>query len=148
MVLVLQPLFGGPTMKSLLITALVMTTISFAEARSILVFKTVNTCQSIKKHETVLVLVQEAQDGQAQLVISNPLSSDAALKVQVKKSTPPPMMAGGSVSYSGKTDVTKEVVSLKFNGVRPIKVGRVTGRSATLSREKLDDVALICSAAK
>lgn len=44
--------------------------------------------------------------------------------------------------------VTKEVVSLWFNGLRPIKVGKVTGNSATLSREKLDDVALICSAAK
>ena len=130
-------------MKSLLITALVMTTISFAEARSILVFRTVNTCKSINNDENVLILVQEAQDGQAQLVISNP-----KLRVQVKKITPPARMAGGSVVYSGKTDETQENVTLKFNGTRPIKVGKVTGRSATLSREKLDDVALICSAAK
>lgn len=132
-------------MKTLLLAALVMTTISSVEARSILVFKSVNKCQSYKKGEPVVVDVQEAQDGQAQLVISNPLSGEAALKVQVKKILPPPMNAGGSVKYVGTTDVTKENVTLQYNGVRPIKVGTKTGRSATLKREKLDNVELICS---
>jgi len=132
-------------MKTLTITALLMASISFAEARSILVFKTVDTCNSYKKNESVLVLIQEAQDGQAQLVISNPLADEAPVKVQVKKFIPPPMSAGGSVSYSGKTDATKEAVSLSYNGVRPIKVGKITGRSATLKQERKDDIALICS---
>lgn len=133
-------------MKTLLIAFMAMTTIASVEARSLLVFKSVNKCQSIKRQDALLVDVQEAQDGQAQLVISNPLSAEAPLKVQVKKISPPPMNAGGSVKYIGTTDVTKETVTLQFNGIRPIKVGKTVGRSATLKREKLDDVELICSA--
>ena len=132
-------------MKTLFLTAMVMTTIASAQARSILVFKSVNKCQSFKKHEALLVDVQEAQDGQAQLVISNPLSGEAAQKVQVKKISPPPMNAGGSVKYVGTTDVTKETVTLQYNGIRPIKVGNTVGRSATLKREKQDNVDLICT---
>ncbi len=131
-------------MKILTIAALLTTTISMAQARSLLVFKTVDKCQSYKRNESVLVLIQEAQDGQAQLVISNPVADEAPVKVQVKKNTPPPMNAGGSVSYTGKTDTTKENVTLAYNGIRPIKVGKISGRPATLKREKLDDVSLIC----
>lgn len=132
-------------MKTLLLAALVMTISSGVQARSILVFKTVNKCQSIKKQDAALVLVQEAQDGQAQLVISNPLSTDAALKVQVKKILPPPMNAGGSVKYVGTNATTKEVVTLAFKGIRPIKVGTVVGRAATLTLEKQDAIELICT---
>ena len=131
-------------MKTLTLAALLLSTISFAEARSILVFKTVDKCNTFKKNETLLVLVQEAQDGQAQLVISNPLADEAPVKVQVKKYTPPPMNAGGSVSYSGKTEGSKETVTFEYNGLRPIKVGKISGRSATLKRERRDDVSLIC----
>ena len=132
-------------MKTLLMAVFVMSTIASVEARSILVFKTVNTCQSIKKQDALLVTVQEAQDGQSQIIIKNPLSAEAALTVQTKKILPPPMNAGGDKKYVGTNAVTKEVVTLQFNGVRPIKVGKVTGRSATLKREKLDDVSLICT---
>lgn len=136
-------------MKSLLLAALVMTIASGVEARSILVFSTTDKCQSIKKQDSVLVLIQAAQDGQTQLVISNPLAAgEAPLKIQTKKIVPPPMNAGGSVKYTGQNDVTKEVVTLAYNGVRPIKVGSIVGRSATLKQEKKDDIALICTSAK
>lgn len=135
-------------MKTLLLTALVMTLSAGAQARSILVFKSVNKCQSFKKSDALLVDVQEAQDGQAQLVITYPLSSDAPLKVQVQKILPPPMNAGGSVKYVGKNEVTKEIITLAFKGVRPIKVGKVVGRAAVLIMEKQDNVELICSAVK
>lgn len=132
-------------MKSLLLAALVMTSIASVEARSILVFKTVNICQSIKKQDALLIDVQEAQDGQSQLVIKNPLSAEAPLKIQTKKIAPGPKNAGGDKKYVGTNAITKEVVTLQFNGVRPIKVGGILGRSATLKREKLDNVQLICT---
>ncbi|MBC7428227.1 MAG: hypothetical protein H7336_06420 [Bacteriovorax sp.] len=134
-------------MKSLLLTALVLTISSGVQARSILVFKSVNKCQSIKKQDAILVDVQEAQDGQAQLVISNPLSSDAPVKIQTKKILPPPMNAGGSIRYAGKNEITKENVTLAL-GIRPIQVGTLKGRGATLSLEKKDEIQMICTAAK
>lgn len=133
-------------MKSLLLAALVVSTISSVQARSILVFKTTDKCQSVKKGEPTLVLVQAAQDGQTQLVISNPLQTGTApTKIQTKKISPPPMNAGGDVKYVGVNEVTKENVKLQFNGPRPIKVGSVTGRSATLTLEKQDAISLICT---
>lgn len=132
-------------MKSLLLAVLVISTVSSVEARSILVFKSVNKCQSYKKQDALLVDVQEAQDGQAQLVITKPLSGEEAVKVQVKKISPPPMNAGGSVKYVGKKDATKELVTLQYNGIRPIKVGKTVGRSATLIQERQDNVELICT---
>ena len=134
-------------MKTLLLAVLVMS-ISAVEARSILTFKSVNKCQSYKKQDAVMVEVQEAQDGQSQLVITYPLTTDAPLKIQTKKMLPPPMNAGGSVKYVGVNEVTKEAVTLAFNGVRPIKIGKVTGRSATLKLEKQDGVDLICTTVK
>lgn len=134
-------------MKALLLATLILTISSGAQARSILVFKSVNKCQTYTKGEPVTVDVQEAQDGQAQLVIAYPLKQDASLKVQVKKILPPPMSAGTPLKYVGKNEVTKEVVSLAI-GVRPLKVGKLSGRGATLSLEKQDAISLICSAVK
>lgn len=146
MVSTLNKFFGG-LLKIILLSLLVLTISSGAEARSILVFKTVKNCQTYTKQGPVTVQVQEAQDGQAQLVIAYPLKQDAALKVQVKKILPPTMNAGAPLKYVGKNEVTKESVSLAI-GVRPIKVGKLTGRGATLNLEKQDVIELICSAVK
>ena len=134
-------------MKSLLLAALILTISSGVQARSILVFRSVNKCQSFKKQDPILVDVQEAQDGQAQLVISNPLSTDAPVKIQAKKLLPPPMNAGGSIRYVGKNEVTKENVSLAL-GIRPIQVGSLKGRGATLTLEKQDAIEMICTTVK
>lgn len=135
-------------MKNLLLATLALTISAGAQARSILVFRTVTSCQTYTKQEPVTVQVQEAQDGQAQLVIANPLKADSTVKIQVKKISPPPMMAGGTTKYVGKNEVTKENVTLQMGSVRPIKVGTKTGRAATLLLEKQDAINLICTAAK
>ena len=49
-----------------------------------------------------------------------------------------------SVLYVGVTNDSKESITLQYGSIRPIKVGKIVGRSATLIREKLDNVALIC----
>jgi hypothetical protein len=114
-------------MKTLLLAVLVMS-ISAVEARSIQTFKSVNKYQSYKKQDVVMVEVQEAQDGQSQLVITYPLMTDAPLKIQTKKILPPPMNAGGLIKYVGVNEVTKETIILVFNGVHPIKVGKGYGK--------------------
>jgi hypothetical protein len=134
-------------MKTLLLASLILTISSGVQARSILVFRSVNKCQTYTKQEPVTVDVQEAQDGQAQLVIAYPLKSDAPVKIQAKKILPPPMNAGGSLRYVGTNDVTKEAVTLAL-GIRPLKVGKLSGRGATLTLEKQDAIQLICTAVK
>ncbi|MBC7713444.1 MAG: hypothetical protein H7177_08895 [Rhizobacter sp.] len=134
-------------MKTLLLAALVLSISAGAQARSILVFKSVNKCQTYTKQEPVTVDVQEAQDGQSQLVIAYPLKGDAPVKIQTKKILPPPMNAGGSLRYVGKNDVTKENVTLAL-GIRPIKAGKLVGRGATLTLEKQDAIQLICTTVK
>jgi hypothetical protein len=136
-------------MKTLLLTAIILSVTASVEARSILTFKTVTKCETYKKGEPKLVLIQEAQDGQSQLVISSPLiPTEEALKIQTKKISPPPMNAGGTVKYVGKNDITKEVVTLAFGSIRPIKVGKKVGRAALLIVEKQDNVELICTNVK
>lgn len=133
-------------MKSLLLALIALTIASGAQARSILTFKTVSTCQTYTKQEPVVVDVKEAQDGQSLLVIAYPLKPGSITKVLAKKTVPPKMMAGGSTQYSGKTEESKESVTLSI-GTRPLKVGKIVGRSATLKLERQDEISLICSAA-
>ena len=134
-------------MKILLLASLVMAISSGVHARSILVFKTVNKCQTYTKQEPVTVEVQEAQDEQAQLIIVHPLKLDAPVKVQAKRILPPPMNAGGSLKYVGKNEITKEEVTLALS-ISPLKVGKLVGRSATLTLEKQDAIQLICTTEK
>ncbi|MBY0413022.1 MAG: hypothetical protein K2Q18_02600 [Bdellovibrionales bacterium] len=136
-------------MKTLLLSALILTISSGAQARSILTFKTVNKCQTYTKGEPVTVDIQEAQDGQAQLVIAYPLKKEENTKVQVKKITPPKGLSGGSIKYVGKKGVTQENVTLTLTGaVTPIKIGKVFAKAATLSLEKQDEIKLACVAVK
>jgi hypothetical protein len=134
-------------MKTLLMSALVLIVSTTAQA-SILSFKTVTRCQTYTKQEPINIDVQEAQDGQAQLVIGHPLiKTEAPLKIQVKKVLPPPMNAGLPLKYIGQNDKTKESVTLSI-GLAPLKVGKITGRGATLYRDRQDDVQMICTPVK
>ena len=134
-------------MKKLLLATIVLTLSAGAQARSILVFKTVMNCQTVTKQEPVIVDVKEAQDGQALLVIAYPLKPGTIIKVLAKKILPPPMSAGTPLKYAGKNEITKENVTLSI-GSRPMKVGKVTGKVASLQLEKQDKIDLLCSAVK
>lgn len=134
-------------MKSLLLATLALTIASGAQARSILSYKIVSTCQTYTKQEPVVVDVKEAQDGQSLLVIAYPLKPGSITKVVAKKTVPPKMMAGGLTKYSGKTEDSKESVTLEI-GTRPLKVGKTVGKAGTLKLERQDEIALICTAVK
>nr|BDT29361.1 hypothetical protein BHI3_28270 [Bacteriovorax sp. HI3] len=136
-------------MKSVLMTALLLSLSAGAQARSILVFKTVTKCETAQKVEgsELKVDVQEAQDGQAQLVI-NLSGDDEAIKVQAKKILPPPMSAGTPLKYVGNDPKTHAQVTLAI-GTRPIKVGKVTGRTSSITVEKLfSNLPMVCSSVK
>lgn len=128
-------------MKTLLLTAAVMVLSTGVEARSILVFKTTHNCISAIKESDAKVTIQEAQDGQTQLVLK--LSEqEEIVKVQTKKILPPPMSAGTPLKYKG--DKTELAI-----GTRPVKVGNITGRTASLTIEgRYDKLALVCSSVK
>ncbi|AUN99190.1 hypothetical protein DOM21_05025 [Bacteriovorax stolpii] len=136
-------------MKSVLMAALLLSLSAGAQARSILVFKTVTKCETAQKVEgsELKVDVQEAQDGQAQLVI-NLSGDDEAIKVQAKKILPPPMSAGTPLKYVGSDPKTHAQVTLAI-GTRPIKVGKVTGRTSSITVEKLfSNLPMVCSSVK
>lgn len=136
-------------MKSLLLAALVLSLSSGAQARSILVFKTVTKCETAQKVEgsEMKIDVQEAQDGQAQLVL-NLSSQEAPVKVQAKKILPPPMSAGMPLKYVGQDPETDAKVTLAI-GTRPIKVGKVLGRASSITVEGMfSNLALVCSSVK
>lgn len=136
-------------MKTLLMTALVLALSSGAQARSILVFKTVTKCETAQKVDgsELKVDIQEAQDGQAQLVL-NLSSQEAPIKVQAKKILPPPMSAGMPLKYVGNDPETGSKVTLAI-GTRPIKVGKVTGRASSITAEGIfSNLALVCSSVK
>jgi hypothetical protein len=134
-------------MKIILLTALAMS-ISITSQASILKFNTIKKCQTYIKQEPLNVDVQEARDGQAQLVITHTLiKNEAPLKIQVKKVLPPPMNAGMPLKYVGQNDKTKESVTLSI-GLAPLKVGKLTGKGATLYRDRQDDVQLLCMPVK
>lgn len=133
-------------MKALLLGTLVLTLSVNAHARSILVFKTVTQCETAQKvnGSEVKLDVQEAQDGQAQLVL-NLTNEDEPIKVQAKKILPPPMSAGTPLRYVGNDPKTHAQVSLAI-GTRPIKVGKITGKASSLTVEKLfSNLAMVCT---
>lgn len=136
-------------MKALILAALVLTITTGAQARSILVFKTVTKCETAEKVDgsEMLISVQEAQDGQSQLILE--LSGqETPVVVQTKKILPPPMSAGTPLKYVGKDLESGSIVTLAI-GTRPIKVGKVTGRSASITVEGLfEKLALVCSSVK
>ena len=136
-------------MKSVLMAALLLSLSAGAQARSILVFKTVTKCETAQKVEgsEMKIDIQEAQDGQAQLVI-NLSGEDDVTKVQAKKILPPPMSAGMPLKYVGNDPKTHAQVALAI-GTRPIKVGKVTGRASSITVEKLfSNLPLVCSSVK
>jgi len=138
-------------MKTLLLAALMLSFSAGANARSILVFKTVTECQSFdladKKEIAVEVQeAQEAQDGQSQLKI-HLSTEEKPIVVQTKKTTPPPMMAGGMTKYTGTDAESKSLVTLSI-GTRPMKVGKVIGRVSSIEAKGLFKASLLCSSVK
>ncbi len=135
-------------MKALLLAALALSISSGAHARSILVFKTVRSCENIEKRAegSVKIDIQEAQDGQSQLVLKLESQKDV-IKTQTKKILPPPMMAGMPLKYEGTDPETNGKTTLAI-GVRPLKVGKVVGRAATITTEgRFTNLKLICTSA-
>lgn len=136
-------------MKSLLLAFLVLTISSGANARSILYFKTVAKCETAVKvaDSEIKINVQEAQDGQSQLVLK--LSGqEEVVAIQTKKILPPPMSAGTSLKYEGIDEESQALVTLSI-GTRPIKVGKVVGKSSSLTIEGLfEKLAMVCSTVK
>lgn len=120
------------------------------EARSLLVFKTVSNCVSEEnpKESPVTINVQEAQDGQAQMIVHFD-GDEASEAVQAKKIIPPKGMAGAPLKYQGKIKgISNSDITLAIS-VRPIKVGKIVGRSSSLTIDGLlDRLPMICVSAK
>ncbi len=136
-------------MKTLLLAALVLTISTGAQARSILVFKTVTACETAEKvaGNEVKIDIQEAQDGQSQLVLKLSTQKEV-VKVQTKKILPPPMSAGTPLKYEGTDPETNGKTTLAI-GTRPIKVGKVVGRAATITTEgRFTNLKLVCASVK
>lgn len=117
------------------------------QARSILVFKTVTKCETIEKvkNREVLVDIQKAQDGQAQLVINFEGQQDQ--KIQVRELAAPKMKAGAPLRYVGKdTGTDNQVVLSISSGSAPVKVGKTVGRRSTLTiQHVLNELPLVCA---
>lgn len=136
-------------MKTLLLAALALSISTGVQARSILVFKTVTTCENAEKRPegSVKIDIQEAQDGQSQLVLKLASQKDV-VKTQTKKILPPPMSAGTPLKYEGTDPETNGKTTLAI-GTRPIKVGKITGRAATITTEgRFTNLKLVCSFVK
>lgn len=137
-------------MKTLLLALAVSLVTGVAEARSILTFKTVYKCvlADAPLSDELVINVQEAQDGQSQLVVKFLEDRDAA-KIQTKKILPPPMMAGGSVRYEGRfTGMAGQFTSLAITS-RPRSVDGVKGRGAAFTVDQLfDKLPMICTFVK
>lgn len=135
-------------MKAILLTSLLLTLSATTQARSILVFKTVTKCETLTKVEgnEMAIDVQEAQDGQSQLVM-HLSTQDEPIKIQAKKILPPPMSAGTPLQYVGKDPDSGAKVTLAISA-RPVKVGKVTGRLSQLTVKNLFDLDMICSSVK
>jgi hypothetical protein len=136
-------------MKALLLAALALSISSGAQARSILVFKTISSCEAVEKvsGQDIKIDIQEAQDGQSQLVLK--LASQAeVVKIQTKKILPPPMSAGTPLKYEGVDPETNGKTTLAI-GARPIKVGKIVGKAATITAEgRFTNLKLVCAAVK
>lgn len=132
-------------MKALLLTATLVLSFQAAEARSILTFKPALKCESYSQTKRVATVdVHLAQDGQARLLI-NLKSEDLKLDAFGKRILPPPMSAGTPVRYVGIDRETNIEAELSV-GLRPMKVGKTTGRAATLVLKNRSELPLICTA--
>lgn len=136
-------------MKFLIIALALMTTMT-AEARSILTFKPVYKCvlADAPKSDELVITVNEAQDGQSQLVVK--FAQDAKPTfITTKKMIPPPMMAGGSIRYVGKfTSLNNKATTLAITS-RPLRVEGVVGRSSSFTVDQLfDRLKMICTFVK
>lgn len=129
------------------LTALILISSFSSHATSILRFKTERECQTVKKVKgnELLIDVQKAQDGQAQLVLK--FEGQQEQKVQVKEILPPRMAAGAPTTYVGKDLGTDNKIVLTISsGTAPIKVGKVVGRSSKLTIEHVfSDLAMVCT---
>lgn len=118
-----------------------------SQARSILVFNTVSKCETIQKvkNKEVLVDIQEAQDGQSQLVIT--FEGQQEQKIQVRKMIAPRMAAGSPTRYVGKDIGTDNNVVLAISaGTAPVKVGKTVGRRSSLTIEPvIKELPLVCA---
>lgn len=137
-------------MKSMIALSLLVLLSATAEARSLLVFKTVSNCVTAENPEDseVTINVQEAQDGQAQMIVH--FQGDAKSEaIQSKKIIPPKGMAGAPLKYTGKiAGMSNNDITLAI-GVRPVKVGKIVGKSASLTIDQhLDRLPMICVSAK
>lgn len=134
-------------MKVLVMAALFVGISEAASARSILTFKTVRECVTAEnpKKSEVIVTVQEAADGQSQLIVEFTGEEADTVVVQTKKIVPPPMMAGGTIRYVGKVkDLGNADITLAI-GLRPIKVGKFVGRASSLTIDQLlSNLPMIC----
>lgn len=134
-------------MKTLALIIALSTTLS-AQARSILVFKTVTKCETITKvkNNEVLVDIQKAQDGQAQLVIT--FEGQQEQKIQVRELVAPKMAAGAPTRYVGKDTGTDNAVTLSISsGSAPVKVGKTVGRRSLLTiQHVIKELPLVCAA--
>ncbi len=114
-------------------------------ASSILTYKNTYKCETANKvsGSELLVDVQEAQDGQSQLIMTMSVK-EKPLKVQTKKTVPPPMMAGGSTVYETRDSKAADQIKLSI-GIRPVKVRNLVGKTSKLTVKGLfDDLAMVC----
>lgn len=126
-------------MKALLLSALLLSLSAGAQARSILVFRPTTLCQNASS----IVQISEAADGQARLEIE--LKSEKfKLTAFGKKIVPPAGMAGAPLKYVGKDKETNIEAILSIS-VRPVKIGKVTGRSGKLVLVNRSEEALACN---
>lgn len=133
-------------MKSLIFTFALLTLSAGVEARSILRFETVRKCVTAENpaKSELIVEVQEAQDGQAQLIVTFTQDNDVAF-VQAKKILPPPMSAGTPLRYEGKiAELNGKAITLAISA-RPIKSGKFVGKASSVSIDQLlSNLPMIC----
>lgn len=132
-------------MKALLLSAIIMSGIvtGSAEARSILVFKTVTKCTVVDKISNLDLLIQKAQDGQTQIVLKP--EGEADIKIQVIQIDAQGRV-GAPTTFVGEDASGKLSLTI---GQRPYKVGKVVGRAARLTVEPIFyNLDMFCSAVK
>lgn len=137
-------------MKSIIALGLLALISTNAQARSILVFKTVYSCVTAENSQEseVTLNVQEAQDGQSQMVVQF-LGDSHAEAVQTKKVIPPKGMAGAPIQYKGRISGISNKEIILAVGVRPVKIGKNVGKTAALTIDSLlDRLPMVCFPAK
>ena len=137
-------------MKVLLVLAVLAVSSQSVMARTMLIYKTVSSCETLVKvkGKEVEIQIQQAQNKQARLVVVENKQSPQDIEVSVK--TPPAGMAGGSTVYSGKDTGTDNNVRLVItHGTTPVKVGSFFGRRSILNIEnRIKDLILVCGQPK